>query len=458
MNHTTLQRHPKCSAFYASHLRRDSEALRPTEAWATSVTYLANVTVEVTTKALTRDASTFAITVHDTKSSSTWRHLRSYTECRAFQSRILEMLSRGHLCFAECPWLYAYVQRALPGEHRYRHLFLVAGQSSKPRVVENQRQALARLFTTLQRVLLNPLNQKCTVLMQQVALEVITFITNQIDVNGRKPLSSPLCDRQLAKTFSEAYMFDTTTVYKKMDERFQQTSTTTTASLEDLDKDYYVEENDSMYDVNNVVAGQRVCCAMCALQNERSDEQVFAYWRAKTMSSHHTKIRAKSVARWASIVGKRPLQMRSQTQQNVVWESPAFSQRVTSPLEIVAAQIDQYLNTPVTMEHDGTPKDPFPGSACTPRTLKEKIEYSTQESIASSSTASSVCEFNFEMLDNCRLSSAVPSPMEDADAASAIKMSRCSGVKNIRRMPFRSLLILNQIRNKFRTKHCTGSI
>ncbi|ETM97731.1 hypothetical protein PPTG_20085 [Phytophthora nicotianae INRA-310] len=111
-SHTPLQRHPKCSALYASRLRHDPQASKPTESLAPSVAYLANVTVEVTTKTLTRDASTFALTVHDKKSSSTWRHLRSYSECRAFQTRVLKLLSRGHLCFAECPWLYASQSQA----------------------------------------------------------------------------------------------------------------------------------------------------------------------------------------------------------------------------------------------------------------------------------------------------------------------------------------------------------
>ncbi|CAI5716629.1 unnamed protein product [Peronospora destructor] len=234
MSHTDLQRHPKCSALYASRLRRDSEALIPGKSLAASSAYLANVTVKVTTKMMTRDASIFAITVHDTKSSSTWRHLRSYTECRAFQRRVLKMLSRGHLCFAECPWLYAYVQRILPAERRCRHLLRVAGQGL--RIVESQCQALARLFATLQRVLLNPLNQKCTVLMQQVASEVIKFITNRIDIKVQKSLNSPTYDRPLGKTFSEAYMIanneDT-----KVDDTFGQTSTTTTASHEDLNKE-----------------------------------------------------------------------------------------------------------------------------------------------------------------------------------------------------------------------------
>ncbi|KAK1930241.1 hypothetical protein P3T76_014201 [Phytophthora citrophthora] len=446
--HTPLQRHPKCSALYASHRRFSSEASKSVEPLAPSVAYLANVTVEVTTKTLSRDASTFALTVHDNKSSSTWRHLRSYSECRAFQSRVLKVLSRGHLCFAECPWLYAYVQRALPAERTGHHLFRVAGHSVKPRVVENQRQALARLFATLQRVLLNPLNQKCNVLMQQVAPEVITFITNRNDVDAKRSLNSPTSDRPLAKTFSESFMFEIEEDKKSDDEAFGQNSTSTTASLDDLDEEVPVEEDATIANLDKVVAGQRVCCAMCALHKSRSDEQVFACWRAVSMSSRFMRLRAGAGAERTSIVAKR--QTPTQPEVKSVWESPALSQQLTSPLEPLAVLGGRESEDTVMFaaQHEGTPTEPFPGSPGTPRTPRD--------SIASSSRASSVCQIDLEMLDSWRLSSAMTSPTEERHTAPAAKSM---GFENIRRMPRRSLVVLNSLRSKLTTrKHCTGVV
>ncbi|KAL3656761.1 hypothetical protein V7S43_018320 [Phytophthora oleae] len=446
--HTPLQRHPKCSAIYASRRRHDSEASRSAGSLAPSVAYLANVTVEVTTKTLSRDASTFALTVHDNKSSSTWRHLRSYSECRAFQSRVLKVLTRGHLCFAECPWLYAYVQRALPAERTGHHLFRVAGHCAKPRVVENQRQALARLFATLQRVLLNPLNQKCNVLMQQVAPEVITFITNRNDVDAKKPLNSPTSDRPLAKTFSESFMFEMEEDKKSDDEAFGQNSTSTIASLDDLDDETPVGEDAIIASLDKVVAGQRVCCAMCALHKTRSDEQVFACWRAVSMSTRFMRLRAGAGAERTSILAKRqtPTQP-GNAEGKSVWESPASSQQLTSPLEPLAVLgcRDTVL---VTMQHDGTPTEPFPGSPGTPCTPRD--------SVASSSRASSVCQIDLEMLDTWRLSNAMPSPAEARHTAPAAKSL---GSENIRRMPRRSLVVLNSLRSKLTTrKHCNGVV
>lgn len=323
-----LQRHPKCSALYATRLRRNSQ--QPVEPLAPSVAYLANVTVEVTTKTLGRDATTVALTVHDHKSSSTWRHLRSYAECRAFQARVLQVLSRGHLCFAECPWLFAYVQRSLPAQRRGHHLFRVAGHCPKPGVAENQRQALTRLFATLQRVLLNPLNQKCSVLMKQVAPEVITFITNRSEEVGTESLNSPTNDRPLAKTFSESFMFEINedgevlAVDADADATYGQVSTITTASLDDLERESAAEEEvDATATMEKVVAGQRVCCAMCALHRSRSDEQVFAGWRAETMSSRFMRLRVGAGAERVSIVAKRQQPAQPvEPQVKGVWESP----------------------------------------------------------------------------------------------------------------------------------------
>ncbi|KAG7382151.1 hypothetical protein PHYPSEUDO_005177 [Phytophthora pseudosyringae] len=449
-SHTPLQRHPKCSALYASRLRHDSDAAQPAEPLAASVAYLASVTVEVTTKTLTRDASTFALTVHDTKSSSTWRHLRSFSECRAFQSRVLKVLSRGHLCFAECPWLFAYVQRALPAERAGRHLFRVAGHGPKPRVVENQRQAVARLFATLQRVLLNPLNQKCAVLTQQVAPDVVSFLTNRSDASVKEPLNSPTSDRPLAKTFSESFMFELEEDKASTDETFGQASTLTTASLEDLDEDAPVEEDAAIASLDKVVAGQRVCCAMCALHKSRSDEQVFACWRAESMSSRFMRLRAVAGAERTSIVAKRQLPTQSnETRVKSVWESPAPSQQLTSPLEPLAVLggRESEDTVMVAMQHEGTPTDPFPCSPGTPR-----------DSIASSTREVSVCQIDLEMLDNWRLSSAMPSPTGERHTAPVARLNACSGLENILQMPRRSLLMLNSIRSKFAARKNCGVV
>ncbi|GMF27713.1 unnamed protein product [Phytophthora lilii] len=265
--------------------------------------------------------------------------------------------------------------------------------------------------------------------MQQVAPEVISFITNRSEVADKETLNSPTSDRPLAKTFSESFMFE-------FDEAsgaatFGQTSTSTTASLDDLEEDTPVEDCDATATLEKVVAGQRVCCAMCALHKTRSDEQVFACWRAESMSSRFMRLRAGAGAERISIVAKRELPTRSTaTQVKGVWESPTFSQRVTSPLEPLAVLGGRESDAVIPLEHDGTPTDPFPGSPGTPNTPRD--------SLASSSRTSSVCEIDLELLDSWNLSGpAQPAktPTVGRHTAPQLKATPTLGLENIRRMP-----------------------
>ncbi|KAI9909909.1 hypothetical protein PsorP6_010709 [Peronosclerospora sorghi] len=369
MNHLP-QCHPKCSTLYASRICRDTDIR---QAMASSIAYLTNMTVVVTAKPLTRAAITFSLTVHDTKSSSTWRHLRSYSECLEFQNRILNLLSRGHLCFAECPWLYAYLQRSLPVETKSHIIFGVVSRGLRSRAIEKQRQALERLFLTLQRVLLNPLNHKCTILMQQVAPAVIQFITNCNDMNEHEPLISPSCELPLARTFSVALAVDVNE-FKETEEKFKESSTGTAASCDNQEEALPDAENNTSACVNNAMARQRVCCAMCALHKVRSDEQVFACWRVETTSSPFSRLVVGFKAKASMTISKH-----EKTKEKDAWVSPAFSQRITSPMEPSEVPGVCVLN------HDGTPKELFPRS---PRGL-----------IESPPRASSVCEMNLHMLD-----------------------------------------------------------
>ncbi|RLN74319.1 hypothetical protein BBJ28_00019790 [Nothophytophthora sp. Chile5] len=462
-----LQRHPKCSALYASShcLQVESELQGPS--LDPSVAYLTHMTVEVTNKAQA-PGTTFALTVHDHKSSSTWRHARSYAECRAFQTRVLRALRRGHLCFAECPWLYAFVQRALPAERPGHRLFRVAGHGARPRVVETRRQAVVKLLATLKRVLLNPLNQRCSVLREHVAPEVVAFITNRGAAETLAPWQqrSPTCLRPLARTFSESFLLDEPEKQETKDldrQPYSQSSSTTTSSMDDgddLDDDCEQEHEAAG---GEVVGGQRVCCAMCALHASRSDEQVFAGWHAKSSSNRFMRFRAGAGAERASIVANRQSPSEAETVAKGAWSSPRFSERVTSPLEHMAVLggRESDMTAIVAFEHDGTPIDPFPG---TPR-----------HSSASSLWSSSVCEIDLELVDAWRPSNDFPSPpmapsfVQTAPAAvnwqsRAPEMEKepspnCSGIAKLRCMPRRSLRALGALREKLTTpKRRSGTV
>lgn len=312
-----LMRHPKCSAFFLTSAKRSSESRLSTTGIAPpSVAYLANMTIDVTSKAL-KGGPQYAITVHDRKSSSTWRYLRSYDQCRGFQLRLLDVMERGHLCFAECPWLYTFIKRIFPQPKLFRY--------TTPKVVESRRLALSRFFLTLQAVLVNPINHSCNVLSSAVANEVVGFLTNHGDSEPLAPWQqlSPAAIRPLARTFSESFM----------------------STTDDLDgKSYTDSPLGSMLedDLTHLpTSEERFCCAMCALHASSSDEQIFASWQATSLFPSALRGATSTVPRAA----------RASAPPNML-----------SPLSETAILGSRGSDVAV-LQHEGTPKEPYPADA-----------------------------------------------------------------------------------------------
>ncbi|TDH73563.1 hypothetical protein CCR75_006725 [Bremia lactucae] len=429
--HSPLQRHPKCSALYASRLSDGQDISSPACSFSRRAAYLFNVTIDVTTNTLTRDAATFALTVHDKKSRSTWRHLRSYTDCRQFQSRVLKKLNQGHFCFAECPWLFVFVQRSLSVEQTSSHLLRIGSLNNKSRFVENQRLALKRLLATLQRVLLNPLNQKCTVLMQQVLPEVIGFITN---CSSEGELDSPKSNWLFEKPLSESIAFTIEETSESDKDPFGQSSTSTTACIDDLDDEFLAHEDTSVAVVDEVVDGLHVCCAMCSLHTIYSDEKVFARWRADSKSSRFVRLGAIASTGCTPFKPNRQLSMQSSTTRVI----SSREVRVTSPQNSLKRFYDRDSKD-IVLVHDGTPSSPYPESPGTPK-----------EYVASSYRASPAHQIDLEMLDPEQSLS----PKRISEPSTVPVMP---GLKNMLRLPHRSFVVLSSLRYKL-TQRKHGAI
>uniref|UniRef100_M4C5B1 Uncharacterized protein n=1 Tax=Hyaloperonospora arabidopsidis (strain Emoy2) TaxID=559515 RepID=M4C5B1_HYAAE len=226
------------------------------------------------------------------------------------------------------------------------------------------------------------------------------------------------------------------------DKQFGHFSTMTAVSFDDPNEEPYAEEN-SVANAYNVVAGQLVCCAMCALHKMQSDEQVFACWRAETVISRFTRRRDEGGDEKNITFDKRLISIQLKANSIDACESAASPHCELSPLKLRGSRAFENGEA-VGIEHDGTPKDPFPGSPCTPCT--------PGDSTSVFSNASSVREIDHEMLDNRRLSSS----LEDPHTAK-VHVSQRPGFANIGWMPRRSML--NLVRNRLRTtKHCTDNI
>lgn len=321
-----LARHPKCSALFlldtkrstdSSSSRSSSERYSTVVITAPSVSYLSNMTIDVTSKSLTGGPQ-YAITVHDRKSSSTWRYLRSYDQCRGFQQRLLAVMQRGHFCFAECPWLYTFIKRIFPKPKLFKY--------TSPKVVEARRLALSRFFLTLQAVLVNPTNQSCSVLSGAVANEVVAFLTNHGDSEALAPWQqlSPACIRPLARTFSESFLSMSDELQRDLEQEVDD-------KLESpLDSAF---EKDAMAHLG--AGEERFCCAMCALHSTSSDEQIFASWQA--------------TSRFPSALRVPVAKARTSAPPQLL-----------SPLDETAVLGSRESEGIAVLHHDGTPKEAYP--------------------------------------------------------------------------------------------------
>lgn len=174
---------------------RDNSQLPP------AVALLEQVGLEIS---VTKEQSDlrYVLTVRHNKLQMAWRHCRSFDEYRRLQRRLLKVLSQGHFCTADCPWMYTFLKSYFPKKNLFT--FVTA------RVIAARREALANFFSTIQSFLLNRANHSCSVMTTAFASEIVTFIygdilnqypldqlSNQNNTSGLDVLgASSICDSE----------------------------------------------------------------------------------------------------------------------------------------------------------------------------------------------------------------------------------------------------------------------
>lgn len=153
----TASFHPR-SSYYR---KRSAPLVLPEQ-----VAWLKHVSLEL----VASSASDFELGVRfcDDKHETSWTLYRAFGDFRAFQKRLLRALQAGHVCHAECSWLYAVVKKHFPK----RSLFPVTSQAK----TQERQRALLRVLTTLQASLLNRGNHGCSVLLDKVSREFNAFL------------------------------------------------------------------------------------------------------------------------------------------------------------------------------------------------------------------------------------------------------------------------------------------
>ncbi|KAG7395028.1 hypothetical protein PHYBOEH_004355 [Phytophthora boehmeriae] len=117
----------------------------------------------------------FVVTPH-ADSSQQWTVSRSFNELAVFQQRLLKVMQLGHLCHAECPYLYSSLKGRFPKEC---YLY-----SSSSYVTSKRSHAIEECFSTLLEAMSRRENHaSCSILPGTVAQEFITFLNEDLPID-----------------------------------------------------------------------------------------------------------------------------------------------------------------------------------------------------------------------------------------------------------------------------------
>ncbi|RLN56560.1 hypothetical protein BBJ29_000152 [Phytophthora kernoviae] len=137
----------------------------------------------------------------NTDSSQQWTVSRSFKELADFQQRLLEAMQLGHICHAECPYLYSSLKGRFPKEC---YLY-----SSSSYVTSKRSHAIEEGFSNLLEALSKRENHaSCSILPGTVAQEFISFLNEDLPIDheyrwenfttfSKTPSSSTFSDNSL---------------------------------------------------------------------------------------------------------------------------------------------------------------------------------------------------------------------------------------------------------------------
>ncbi|OWZ05229.1 hypothetical protein PHMEG_00022717 [Phytophthora megakarya] len=105
-----------------------------------------------------------------------WTVSRSFKELQEFQQKLLESMQLGHLCNAECPYLYSSLKGRFPKEC---YLY-----STSSYVMNKRTHAIEECFVTLFEALCKRENHSCcSILPGTVAQELIAFLNEDLPID-----------------------------------------------------------------------------------------------------------------------------------------------------------------------------------------------------------------------------------------------------------------------------------
>lgn len=152
----------------ATSKSRSNRAVKPP-----TVSFLEQVAVEVVAEKSSRRRRSdvqYVFLVRPKTEAGEWRVALSFRRLREFHRQLLEAMALGHVCAADCPWLYSFLRGRFPKEC---HLY-----SSSSYVVCKRVAAIRDCFDKLRDAITS--RGACNVLTHQTALLVVRLLTREL--------------------------------------------------------------------------------------------------------------------------------------------------------------------------------------------------------------------------------------------------------------------------------------
>ncbi|KAL3656763.1 hypothetical protein V7S43_018322 [Phytophthora oleae] len=152
----------------------------PTSSCPSTIAYLDQFELSLTTTKIKldhgKDIRYELVVTAIADSSQVWTISHSFKELQEFQQKLLEVMQLGHLCHAQCPYLYSSIKGRFPKEC---YLY-----STSSYVTGKRRHAIEECFTTLLEALRDRKNySSCSILPSTVAQELITFLNKDLPID-----------------------------------------------------------------------------------------------------------------------------------------------------------------------------------------------------------------------------------------------------------------------------------
>ncbi|GAB9476720.1 hypothetical protein Gpo141_00013779 [Globisporangium polare] len=132
------------------------------------------------------DSHQFAVTTQRSTSTTVSTQRYSFDELRQLKKKLLAVMQQGHLCHAECPWIYSYLKNYFP---RKTSLTL----STEKRTTK-RRDAIERCLSNVLQFVQSKHNHSCAVvtkdLAQELACALFGYDLNEYSVQLLTPVDS----------------------------------------------------------------------------------------------------------------------------------------------------------------------------------------------------------------------------------------------------------------------------